>query len=140
MTLIPYTAKVPAESLDSLLTSFFTDSAVPAWAPRLDLRETDQEIRVQVDLPGLNKDDINVSLEDGLLSISGRRQAEHQTEGQDARGAWHRVERQWGSFERHVRLGDQVDVDAVKAEYKDGVLTVRVPKKESARPRSIKID
>jgi HSP20 family protein len=137
MRLIPFNNS-PAREVDSLFSTFFADSAQPAWAPRLDLRESADDVRVQVDLPGVRKEDISVTLEDGLLSISGKRQAEHQTE--DAREGWLRVERAWGGFERHVRLGELADAERVKADYKDGVLTVTVPKKEAAKPRSIKID
>ena len=93
---------------------------------------------MQVDLPGVERKDISVTLEDGLLSISGSRRAEHQAE--DQRTGWARVERAWGGFERHVRLGDSFDADSVKADYKDGVLTVRVPKKPASKPKSITIE
>lgn len=137
MRLIPYNNS-PASSLDSFFNTFFADSAQAAWTPRLDLRESADAVQVQVDLPGVERKDISVTLEDGLLSISGKREARHQAE--DARDGWLRVERAWGGFERHVRLGELADADKVKAEYKDGVLTVTVPKKEAAKPRSIAID
>lgn len=136
MRLIPYNSS-PARELDSLFNTFFADSAQDRWTPRLDLREDNDQVRVQVDLPGVRKEDIQVTLEDGLLSISGKREAEHQA--QDQRAGWLRVERAWGSFERHVRLGELADVAGVKAEHKDGVLTVTVPKKEAAKPRTITI-
>ena len=138
MRLIPFKTQTPSAEpgFDRLFNAFF--DAPSAWAPRLDVKESAEDYRVQVDLPGVDKKDISVSLEDGLLSISGRRQAEHQEEG--AGGTWHRVERAWGSFERHLRLGDGVDADGVKAEAKDGVLTVRIPKKEAAKPRTISVE
>jgi HSP20 family protein len=138
MRLIPYRQQSPVRELDSFFSRFFDEEAVPAWAPRLDLRESKDKVQVKVDLPGLDKKDIHVDLEDGILSIRGSRQAEH--EDKDAEGTWHRVERSWGSFERQVRLGDGYDAGAVKAEYKDGVLTVSVAKKESAKPRRIEIE
>lgn len=137
MRLIPFNSS-PARELDSFFSTFFADSAQPAWSPRLDLRENENEVRVQMDLPGVERKDINVTLEDGLLSVSGTRQAEHQDK--DQRAGWARVERAWGSFERHVRLGDGYDADGVKAEYKDGVLSIRIPKKEAAKPRTITIN
>lgn len=137
MRLIPFNNS-PASSLDSFFNTFFADSAQAAWAPRLDLRESAEAVQVQVDLPGVERKDISVTLEDGLLSISGKREARHQAE--DARDGWLRVERAWGGFERHVRLGELADADKVRAEYKDGVLTVTVPKKEAAKPRTIAID
>jgi HSP20 family protein len=136
MRLIPYAKREPENSLDSLFNVFF--DAPAAWTPRLDVKETDDAYVVQMDVPGIDKKDIHVTLEDGLLSVSGNRKAEHQEEG--ANGTWHRVERSWGSFERHLRLGDGVDADNVKAEAKDGVLTIRVPKKETAKPRVIAVE
>lgn len=142
MQLIPFNfsrpALAPARSLDSLFDALYDSAAaVPAWSPRLDLHEDADAVYVQVDLPGVDKKDISVTLEEGLLSISGKRQASHQVE--DKSRTWHRVERTWGSFERHLRLGDGVDAASVKAEHKDGVLTVRIPKKEAAKPRSIEV-
>lgn len=138
MRLIPFTQNHPVSDLDNLFGRYFTERPLAAWAPQLDLYENAEELRVQVDLPGVDKKDISVTLEDDLLSISGKRSAEHETESQD--GNWHRVERRWGSFERHLRLGDGVDADKVRAEAKDGVLTLHIPKKEQAKPRSISVD
>ena len=141
MQLIPFNftrPAAPARSLNSLYDALYESAAtVPAWSPRLDLHEDSDAINVQVDLPGVDKKDISVTLEDGLLSIAGKRAAQHQVEDKDR--TWHRVERTWGSFERHLRLGEGVDAGAVKAEHKDGVLTVRIPKKEAAKPRSIEV-
>jgi HSP20 family protein len=138
MRLIPFRHQSPARELDSFFTRFFDEEAIPAWAPRMDLRESKDKVRVQVDLPGLDKKDISVDLKEGVLSIRGSRVAEH--EQQDTEHTWHRVERSWGSFERQVRLGEGYDAEHVKAEYKDGVLTVTVPKKESAQPKKIDIE
>lgn len=143
MQLMPFNftrpAAAPTRGLASLFDALYDSAAtMPAWSPRLDLQEDADAVTVQVDLPGVDKKDISVSLEEGLLSISGKRQAGHQSEDKDR--SWHRVERYWGSFERHLRLGEGVDASAVKAEYKDGVLTVRIPKKEAAKPRSITVD
>lgn len=138
MRLIPYRNNTPAyeRGFDSLFNAFF--DAPTAWTPGLDVKESADEYVVQLDVPGVDKKDLSVTLEDGLLTISGSRKAEHQEEGNN--GTWHRVERSWGGFERHLRLGEGVDADKVKAEAKDGVLTVRVPKREAAKPRTISID
>lgn len=142
MQLVPFnisrSAVAPVRGLNSLFDALYESAAaVPAWSPRLDLHEDAAAITVQMDLPGVDKKDISVTLEEGLLSISGKRQAQHQSEDKDR--TWYRVERQWGSFERHLRLGEGVDANAVKAEAKDGVLTVRIPKKETAMPRAIEV-
>jgi HSP20 family protein len=107
------------------------------FAPALDVRETKDAYTVQVDLPGVDKKDIQVKVEEGVLTVAGSRKAEHQEEAQDK--TWHRVERRWGSFERSLRLGEGADAANVAAEYKDGVLSVTVPKKESAQPRQIEV-
>jgi HSP20 family protein len=110
------------------------------FSPSLDVKESKDAYTVQADLPGMERKDITVSVEDGVLSVSGSRKAEHQTESpKDAEESWLRVERRWGSFERRLNLGDGVDLGKVSAEYKDGVLTVTVPKKESAQPRQVEV-
>mgnify|MGYP001554376990 CR=1 FL=1 len=138
MRLIPLTQNNPVSDLDSLFGRYLTERPLSTWAPQLDLFENKEELRVQVDLPGVDKQNISVTLEDGLLSISGKRSAEHEAENPE--GHWLRVERRWGSFERHLRLGDGVDADKVRAEAKDGVLTVHIPKKEQAKPRNISVN
>lgn len=107
------------------------------FAPALDVKETKDAYTVLADLPGLDKKDIQVSVEEGVLTVSGSRKAEHQEESQDR--TWHRVERRWGSFERSLKLGEGVDASKVAAEYKDGVLSITVQKKESALPRKIEV-
>ncbi|HTB22246.1 MAG TPA: Hsp20/alpha crystallin family protein [bacterium] len=110
------------------------------FSPSLDVKEGKDAYTVQADLPGVERKDIAVSVEDGVLSVSGSRKAEHQAESpKDAEQSWLRVERSWGSFERRLNLGDGVDLEKVAAEYKDGVLTITVPKKESAQPRQVEV-
>lgn len=106
-------------------------------APALDVRETRDAYVVEADLPGMEKKDIQVRVEEGVLTLAGTRTAEHQVETKE--GTWHRVERSWGAFERALSLGQGVDAARVSAEYKDGVLTVTVPKKESALPRQVEV-
>lgn len=138
MKLIPYLNPAPATS--DLLRAFWgvnEDGSVIAWAPRLDLRETKDAYQVQVDLPGVDKKDVEVSLEEGVLSVRGARQAASEEKAED--GTWHRQERSYGSFQRSLHLGDGVDADSVKAELKDGVLRISVPKKEAVKARTIRI-
>lgn len=104
-------------------------------APAADVREDDKQFVVALELPGVKRDEVQVSLEDGVLTISGERKAE--TEATE--GRFHRRERFVGRFGRSFELGMPVDTKAVKAAFKDGVLTVTVPKAENARSKSIEV-
>lgn len=107
------------------------------YAPSLDVKESAEAYTVLADLPGVDKKDIEVKVEEGLLSIAGSRKSEHEQESPDR--TWHRVERSWGSFRRSLRLGEGVDPSKVSATYADGVLTVSVPKKEGSLPRTVEV-
>ena len=138
MKLIPYFNQAPASS--DLLRAFWgvnEDGSVIAWAPRLDVHENKDAFQVQVDLPGVEKKNVEITLEEGVLTVRGTRQSAGETTADD--GSWHRQERSYGSFQRSLRLGDGVDADGVKAELKDGVLSINVPKKEAAKARTIRI-
>lgn len=105
------------------------------WSPALDVHDEKDNLVVQVELPGMKKDGINISLHDGVLTISGERKAERdQKEGETFRS-----ERYFGKFQRSVTLPTQVDGDKVQAAYKDGVLTVTLPKAEAAKPKQISV-
>ncbi len=123
---------------DQMLSRFFDDSeprSLSQWTPRVNLAETDQSYEVTVDLPGMQPKDFEVELRHGDLWISGHREEELQQEGR----TWHRMERHYGQFRRVIRLGDDVDVDSINAEYRDGVLRVSVTKTERARTRKIEV-
>jgi HSP20 family protein len=107
------------------------------FAPSLDVQESKDAYTVQADLPGVDKKDIQVQLDEGTLTVSGTRKAEHQDGAQDR--TWHRVERSWGSYQRSLRLGEGVDAAKISAAYADGVLTITVPKKDSALPRQVEV-
>jgi HSP20 family protein len=106
-----------------------------AWAPALDVQEDKDNFRVSVELPGLKREDIQVSLEEGALVISGERKTETLDEGI----AVHRQERYYGRFSRVLALPSAVAEDKVKAAYKDGILTVTLPKAEEAKPKTITV-
>lgn len=107
-----------------------------AWVPPVDLYEAKDEVVATVELPGLNEKDIRVSITGDLLTIRGERQS-----GDEAREAGHyRQERWFGKFERTLSLPFPVETGQVKAAYRDGVLTVKLPKAEAAKPKEIKID
>lgn len=105
------------------------------WAPDVDVKETDKEILIKADLPGIKKEDIDVSVDDGQLVIKGERKMEKEEKGKD----YVRVERSYGSFYRSFSLGVPVKEDKIKADYKDGVLKMTVPKAEVKKPRKIEI-
>jgi HSP20 family protein len=118
------------EELDSLF-----ESPLRAWAPVVDVREDADNFVIRAELPGLKRDDISVSLQDGALVISGERTVEKVEEGVEV----HRQERYYGKFQRALSLPAPVAADKIKAQYKDGVLTVTVPKAEEAKPKQIDI-
>jgi HSP20 family protein len=104
--------------------------------PSLDLYEDQAGVVVKIELPGMKKEDIAISLQDGVLTVSGERKQDPKLEGATVC----RCERVLGRFERRVSLPSQVDADKIKAVYADGVLTVTVPKSEEAKPKQIPID
>jgi HSP20 family protein len=106
------------------------------WAPAVDIKETDQMFTIEAELPGLAKEDVKVTVHDGVLSIEGERK--HEEESKDRKH--HRIERYYGSFKRRFTLPDNVDENSVKAAFKDGLLTLTVQKAEPAQPKAIEVD
>jgi HSP20 family protein len=106
-----------------------------AWAPALDVHEDTDNFVIRAELPGLKREDIEVSLQDGALVICGERTAEKIEEGVEV----HRQERYYGKFQRALTLPTPVAADKIKAQYKDGVLTVTLPKAEESKPKQIEI-
>jgi HSP20 family protein len=105
------------------------------WTPLVDVVETDAEFQIRAELPGVDKEKVKLSVEDGVLTISGRREPEKEEPGMRL----HRMERAYGSFARSFAVPDTVDQQKVTAEFKNGLLTVRLPKSEKARPKSITV-
>ena len=105
------------------------------WLPPVDITETEAAYRIDVELPAVAADDVNVSVKAGVLTVSGERKSESESD----EGKRHRVERRWGRFSRSFRLPDNVDESRIEARAKDGVLYVTVAKKEQARPRRIEV-
>jgi HSP20 family protein len=112
-----------------------TSQLLSGWTPALDVYEEKENFIVKAELPGTKREEINVSLHDGALSISGERKSE--TKHEDAE--LHHTERFFGRFQRTVALPASVAADKVKAQYKDGVLTVTLPKTEEAKPKRIDV-
>jgi len=106
-----------------------------AWTPPLDLYEDKENFVLKAELPGVNKDDVSVSIQDGCLSITGERKSETHKEDTEV----HHTERFFGRFQRSVTLPAAVAADKVKAQYKDGMLTVTLPKTEEAKPKQIDV-
>ena len=105
------------------------------WNPSVDIFETENELVLHADLPGVKMDEIDIQMENGNLAIKGERKFE---QNQEHKG-FHRIERSYGSFVRYFSLPDTVDTEQVRAEYANGVLTVTLPKKELAKPKSVKV-
>jgi HSP20 family protein len=129
--------------MNRLFNSFFdtptsaggNGGALRRWIPAMDLVETEADFVLRADLPGLSEKDVNIELEDNVLTISGERKAEHE----ENREGYYRVERSYGSFRRSLTLPDGVEPEAVKATFDRGVLEVRVPKPEQRKPRKVAI-
>lgn len=105
------------------------------WSPAVDISETPEEYQIKAELPDVKKEDMKVSVEHGVLRISGERKQEKEEKGKK----YHRIERTYGSFMRSFQLPDAVDTSKVTAEFKDGMLHVRVPKTEKAQPRQVDV-
>ncbi len=108
---------------------------VAEWAPAVDIMETSGEYLIAVEIPGVKKEDVKVTLEQGVLTIQGMRR-----KGEEAQGTkFHRVERSYGSFARKFSLPDLVDDGNVQAVFKDGILTLHLPKSQKAKPKAIEV-
>ncbi|PZS08422.1 MAG: hypothetical protein DLM64_12530 [Solirubrobacterales bacterium] len=130
--------------MNRLFNNYFDTPAAPGnggagalrrWMPAMDLVETEEEFVLRADLPGLSESDVNIELEDNVLTVSGERKAEHK----ERKEGYYRVERASGSFARTLTLPDGVDADAVNASFDRGVLEVRIPKPEQRKPRKVAI-
>jgi HSP20 family protein len=106
------------------------------WLPLVDVSETDDAVRVTAELPGIPAKEVDISLTDDLLTIRGEKKSEQSQMKRD----YHRVERSYGLFTRTVRLPAVVDAEKVEATFRDGILTVTMPKREEAKTRKVKID
>ena len=105
-------------------------------APAVDISESEHGLIVSAELPGLRKDQVKLTIEDGVLTISGEKKFEEEKKGTD----YHRVERRYGSFHRSFTMPSGVDADKAKAKFEDGVLTIEIPKSEAAKPKQLTID
>ena len=107
------------------------------WSPSVDISETDQEYLIRASLPAVKKEDVNVTVEDGMLTVSGERRQKQEQKDEK----FHKIENFYGSFSRSFSLPEGTDASAIRAESKDGVLTIHLPKikAEAKRPTTIKV-
>ena len=150
-TLVPWRRTQPErvarldlyDELDRVFEGFLQGFGMPAagqapavrvFAPRMDVSETDTAYRIDAELPGLEEKDIAVTLENGVLSITGERKQEQ--ESQDEKRGFHHKESFRGSFQRSLRLPDEIDEKGINASYKNGVLSIAIPKLPKARPET----
>ncbi len=135
----------PARSLISLpyeIDRFFDDFGLglkntdSVWNPSVDLSETDDHYEVKAEIPGMKKEEIKISVKDNVLTLSGEKKQEIKKDDEKA----YRIERMYGQFERSFTLPKNVEADAIKAKYKDGVLTVQIPKTEEVKPKEIVVN
>ncbi|MEN6536008.1 MAG: Hsp20/alpha crystallin family protein [Bryobacteraceae bacterium] len=120
---------------DTLSRLLSEPSTQRPWAPSVDILETENELVLKADLPDVSMNDIDIQIENGTLSLKGERKFEK--EQKDV--GYHRIERSYGSFARYFSLPDTVETEKVSADYKNGVLSVTLPKKEVAKPKSVKV-
>lgn len=145
-TLARYEPLQELEEIQNRLSSFFGrsprrrgnghgDLALADWAPMADISEDENEYVIKAELPELKKEDVKVTVENNVLTISGERNFEKE----EKKKKYHRVERAYGRFARSFALPDNADASKVKAEFKDGMLTVHLPKSEKAKPKQIEV-
>src|SRR4051794_4360683 len=143
MTLLNYKPLFETDDLPAGLRLFqdsvsrvLGDPSTRPWTPGVDIYEGENDLVLKADVPGIDLQDIDIRLENGTLTIKGERKLEGDKNGR----GYHRMERVYGAFARSFALPDTVDTEKVTADYKDGVLTITIPKKEVAKPRSVKIE
>jgi HSP20 family protein len=110
-------------------------SATTTWSPSVDIFETEGEIVVKAELPGMSREGITLNLEKNVLTLKGERRFEKETKDEN----YHRIERSYGGFSRAFSIPATVDEEKIRADYKDGVLKIVLPKKEQAKPKQIRI-
>lgn len=120
------------DEFDRLMGRAYSRSA---WVPALDVRETEDLFEVTVDLPGMAPDDVSVTFEAGVLTVSGTRQFSRE----ETKETYHRIERSYGTFARQIKLPRTADTEKIEASFDKGVLSVTVPKAEVAKPRTIEV-
>jgi len=121
------------------LSRLFSEPASRPWSPAVDISETENDLILKADIPDIDPKNVGIQLENGTLTLRGERKFEQEQKNGGHKG-FHRIERSYGTFVRAFSLPDTVDSEKVKADYKNGVLTVTLPKKEVAKPKTINVE
>lgn len=146
MNLIKWNPFNELEDISNRLNQIFGRSAVQPetgqqmlkvadWAPSVDISETDKAYLIKAEIPEVKKEDVKVTIDDGMITLQGERKMEKEEKGKK----FHRIERSYGSFVRSFRLPDGVDESKAKAEFKDGMINVTLPKSEKAKTKAVEI-
>lgn len=136
----------PYREIDELFSKYLTNFNRPSlgnqeliasgdWAPRVDIAETDLDFTIKVEAPEIKREDIKITIDNGVLNIRGERKRKEE----DKSVKYHRIERHYGSFVRSFSLPDNVTEEKIEAGFKDGVLTIRLPKTEKSKPKQIEV-
>jgi HSP20 family protein len=130
-------AGMEIERLNRMFEEFYTGGFARNWVPAVDIYENDnQEVVIKAELPEVKREDINVTFENNVLTLKGERKVDETTK----REQFQRVERHYGSFTRSFTLPNTVDASRIAASYKDGVLTITLPRREEAKPKQISVN
>jgi len=141
MTLVRWKPQRNLMSLPDSIDRFFDDFGLgwrhfdSVWHPSVDVSETENSYEVKADLPGMKKDEIKISYQDNVLTLTGEKSHEEKKDKKN----YHHVERAYGKFQRSFRLPKDVKADQIKASYRNGVLNIEIPKAEEAKPKEISV-
>lgn len=126
------------DDFDALLKKVFAPDAFSTqkcWIPPVDVHEHENEFSIRAETPGVDPKTLDLSIKDGVLTLTG----EKRRESEEKNGKYHRTERRYGRFERSFLLPDTVDTESIKADFRDGILQVTLPKREATKPRRIEV-
>ena len=130
-------ASMEIDRLNQMFSDFYGQAFSRAWVPAVDIYETDaHEVVLKAELPDMKREDINLTFENGVLTLKGERKFEQEAKKEN----FQRIERRHGAFSRSFTLPNTVDASRISASYKDGVLTIRLPQSEEARPKQIAVN
>jgi HSP20 family protein len=130
-------ASMEIDRLNQMFSDFYGQAFSRAWVPAVDIYETDaHEVVLKAELPDMKREDINLTFENGVLTLKGERRFEQEAKKEN----FQRIERRHGAFSRSFTLPNTVDASRINAAYKDGVLTIRLPQREEAKPKQIAVN
>lgn len=130
-------ASMEIDRLNQMFSDFYGETFSRAWVPAVDIYETDaHEVVLKAELPDMKREDINLTFENGVLTLKGERKFEQEVKKEN----FQRIERRHGAFSRSFTLPNTVDAGRISAAYKDGVLTIRLPQREEAKPKQIAVN